>query len=382
MNKDYEPLIIDLKKSDPIRSTRGSLTLFLLALLMSIVSVTTFLLSSLYSKTSINTPFLEMVDLKTESTPAKTSTTPKSVSTPKPVSTAVKVSKEEPTSQTIQSPKSPVSSQKDSKLRTPNPEPSPKLSKEMSTGPGKNVKVPQVSKKDKGTDLKDPSVDKPPSVEETKIVEPKDTVVKPPERVQTERNRTSEPVGFGFITVRTVPENVAVYLNEKFIGTTPLIEFQVPAGRLPLKLVHQEAPPVYQSITVAPLQTVSVFQEFEKADPLDTMEGFQKYERIGSLIIKASSSGAEVYLTRASQEYRGYTPFVRDLPAGIYQLTVEKDGFKTVTRTIEVVEGKETEVFVTLKRLGVVYPDRRHLPNSVFPDYRSPRERRLERFYR
>jgi len=381
MDRDYEPLIIDLKKSDPIRSTRGSLTLFLLALLMGVVSVTTFLISSVYKGSPTQAPSLEIIDLKTDvdavKLPTKLEPSPAvnaeaSKSEPKPAPTGtVGAPKSEP-------PRKPVEAEP--VVSTPLPA---KPSEETPAPTDKSVGTSQAPKKDKGAGVKNSSGDKPPPVEEGKGLESKSPPVEPPERARTDRNRGPERgVGFGFITVRTVPENVSVYLNEKLIGTTPLIEFQVPAGRHELKLAYENARPLYQSITVDPLQTVSVFQEFEKVEPLDKAEEFQRFGKMGSVAISSSSSGAAVYLVGADRTYQGFTPFFKDLPEGTYQLSVQKDGFKTVKRTFEVTEGKTTEVFVTLKRLGIVYPDRRYIPETLLPNPRALEDRRPERPYR
>jgi hypothetical protein len=379
--KDYEPLIIDLKKSDPIRSARGSLTLFLLALLMGVVSATTFLIFTL-SKTPSPTPSSDTIHLKAEGQPGKVVAKQGS-----PPVTPTETSKAESMQPSPQSSDSGSSERKDSPTRTLEPKPSPKPAEEASTGSEKNITPTPIPKKDKGTGSRTSPGDKPSSAEEIKVSELKGNTEESSqrprsdrfslwgeikaaeqkgglgdrtERARPDRNRVPEPMGFGFITVRTIPENVSVYLNERLIGITPLIEFQVPAGRHELKLVYKNTPPVYQSITVNPLDTVSVFQRFEN---------------MGTLIVNSSSSGAEVSIDGT---YRGQTPLtIEDLPTGIYRLTVRKDGFETVTRTIEVVEGKTTEVFVTLKRLGLPYSDRRSFPYMGFPG-----ERRPERPYR
>jgi hypothetical protein len=381
--KDYEPLIIDLKKSDPIRSARGSLTLFLLALLMGIVSATTFLIFTLY-KTPSPTPSSEIIHLKTEGPAGKVAAKQES-----PPLLPTETPKAESMQQASRSSESGSSDRKDSSTRTPEPKLSPKPVEEASAGSDKTIAATPIPKKDKGTGSR--PGDKPSPAGEMKVSELKGNSEESSERTRSDRfslwgeikaaeqkgglgdrtergrfdrNRIPEPMGFGFITVRTIPENVSVYLNERLIGITPLIEFQVPAGRHELKLIYKDAPPISQLITVNPLDTVSVFQRFEN---------------MGTLIINSSSSGAEVSLDGT---YRGQTPLtIEDLPTGTYRLTVRKDGFETVTRTIEVVDGKATEVFVTLKRLGVPYPDRRPFPRMGFPNS-FPGERRPERPYR
>ncbi len=377
--KDYEPLIIDLKKSDPIRSARGSLTLFLLALLMGVVSAATFLIFTLY-KTPSPIPSSETIHLKTEGQPGKVLAKQES-----PPLLPTETSKAESLLQAARSSDSGSSDRKDSSTRAPEPKLSPKPAEEASAGPDKNITATPIPKKDKGpgswpslaegTKIPESKgnseessrrsrFDRPSLWGEIKVAEQKGGLEDRTERVRPDRNRIPEPMGFGFITVRTIPENVSVYLNERLIGITPLIEFQVPAGRHELKLVYKDTPPISQSITVNPLDTVSVFQRFEN---------------MGTLIINSSSSGAEVSLDGT---YQGQTPLtIEDLPTGTYRLTVRKDGFETVTRTIEVVDGKATEIFVTLKRLGVPYPDRRPFPRMGFPN-RFSGERRPERPYR
>ncbi len=207
---------------------------------------------------------------------------------------------------------------------------------------------------------------------------------------------------FGSISVNSSPENgMLIYLNDENTGkTTPATLEGVSSGTHTVKLISQWYQPQAKTVTVNDSQTTTVSFTMEPAfanitvktnPPADILvNGAKKatgsftdrlltgiyslkaeldkhYPVERQLIVEAgkpqnialdlkpktgrldiTSTPFDALVKLNGKEY-GTTPItVRDLLIGTYTLTLEKQGYGTITKTITIAEGQTTEVNETL----------------------------------
>ncbi|MDD5676078.1 MAG: PEGA domain-containing protein [Chitinivibrionales bacterium] len=140
----------------------------------------------------------------------------------------------------------------------------------------------------------------------------------------------------GMLTVKTDPEGVEVWVDDKYIGDAPIIAKKISPGRYTLKLVdpvgHSSAA---EEIFIENGQTTTI----EKA--IKT-----KY---GSLKVTTDPPGAQVYLLTQL----GQTPLNNDfIIPGKYRLEVtpSSPGYKTVTADVVIPKGETVTLNKILER--------------------------------
>jgi hypothetical protein len=99
----------------------------------------------------------------------------------------------------------------------------------------------------------------------------------------------------GTLTVKTDPQGIEVWLGDKFIGQSPVIDKKIKAGRYTLKLVD-------------PAQHTSTSEELLVQDGQPTVVERTIASKFGSLKITSSPQGADVYIATEL----GKTPVAND----------------------------------------------------------------------
>lgn len=144
---------------------------------------------------------------------------------------------------------------------------------------------------------------------------------------------------FAPITFTSTPAGADVSINEEVVGQTPLTT-DVPAGSHLIALTRSGFKSWRGDLTVQPdiaqeLETVVL----ERAD--------------GTISVKSTPTGASVTV---SGRYYGITPIKLKLrPGSAYQLAVNKAGFQTASRTLDVISNEGQSISLNLKpNLGVI----------------------------
>jgi len=134
------------------------------------------------------------------------------------------------------------------------------------------------------------------------------------------------------LSVRTTPPNVTVYLDDRNVGRTPLSGF-VGAGQHTLRLERDGFISTTRTITIDRGETRTL------RDTLQTARG--------TVVVNTLPDSAAVQL---GDQALGRTPVSEKVQAGTYDLRVERDGYVTVERTVNVSAGDEQRLNIDLQR--------------------------------
>jgi hypothetical protein len=140
----------------------------------------------------------------------------------------------------------------------------------------------------------------------------------------------------GSLTVKTDPDGIEVWLDDKYIGDSPILDKKLKAGRYALKLVD----PVQHTSTVEDV--------FIQAGELTMVEKTIK-SRYGSLKINSDPEGADVYVLTSL----GKTPVSNDfIIPGKYRLEIkhENKSYDKVVDDIVVPKGETVVLNKTLPK--------------------------------
>jgi hypothetical protein len=138
----------------------------------------------------------------------------------------------------------------------------------------------------------------------------------------------------GTLNVKTDPDGIEVWLDDKYIGDSPVIDKKLKAGRYSLKLVD-------------PIQhTSSVEEVFIQANEQTVVEKTMK-SRFGSLKVNSDPEGADVSILTSL----GKTPLSNDfIVPGKYRLEINRQGCKPTVADIVVPKGEVASVQKTLEK--------------------------------
>jgi hypothetical protein len=142
----------------------------------------------------------------------------------------------------------------------------------------------------------------------------------------------------GTLTVKTDPDGIEVWLDDKYIGDSPVIDKKLKAGKYSLKLVD-------------PIQhTSSVEEVFIQTNEQTVVEKTMK-SRFGSLKINSDPEGADVSILTSL----GKTPLSNDfIIPGKYRLEISRQGCKPSVTDIVVPKGEIASVQKTLEKKNVL----------------------------
>jgi hypothetical protein len=140
----------------------------------------------------------------------------------------------------------------------------------------------------------------------------------------------------GALTVKTTPEGIEVWLDDKYVGDTPIIDKKLKAGRYGVKLVD-------------PIQHTSVIEEVliqaEKSTVIEkTMKG-----KFGSLKVSSDPEAANVYLLTSL----GKTPVSNDfMNPGKYHLEIRHPNarYAPMAEDITIPRGEVVTLSKTLEK--------------------------------
>jgi hypothetical protein len=140
----------------------------------------------------------------------------------------------------------------------------------------------------------------------------------------------------GAITVKTDPDGIEVWLDDKYIGDSPVMAKKLKAGRYSLKLVD-------------PVQHTSTVEEvFIQANEQTVIEKTIK-SRYGSLKLSSDPEGADVYILTSL----GKTPVSNDfIIPGKYRLEVrhQNKSYDKIVEDVVVSKGETVTLNKTLPK--------------------------------
>jgi hypothetical protein len=137
----------------------------------------------------------------------------------------------------------------------------------------------------------------------------------------------------GTLTVKTDPEGIEIWLGDKFIGQSPVIEKRIRPGRYTLKLVD-------------PAQHTSSSEELLVQDGEPTVVERTISSKFGSLKITSSPQGADVYIATEL----GKTPVANDfMNPGRYRIEIRPSNSWFQTTVTEVTIPKGQTVYIDQK---------------------------------
>ena len=142
--------------------------------------------------------------------------------------------------------------------------------------------------------------------------------------------------GEGTLTVKTDPEGIEVWLNDQFIGQSPIIEKKIKAGRYSLKLVD-------------PAQHTSTNEEVLITENEETVVDRTITTKFGSLRVTSQPEGAEVSIATEL----GKTPVANDfMNPGRYRLELRPGNSRYLPKVTEVTitKGEVVSIEETLKK--------------------------------
>ena len=137
----------------------------------------------------------------------------------------------------------------------------------------------------------------------------------------------------GFLTVKTDPDGIEVWLDEKFLGQSPIIEKKIKAGRYSLKLID-------------PAQHSSTNEEVFIQDGDTVVIDRTITSKFGSLKVDSDPEGADVAIATDL----GKTPLTNDfMNPGKYRIEIRAPNSRYCTSAAEITIPKGETVSINQK---------------------------------
>lgn len=146
----------------------------------------------------------------------------------------------------------------------------------------------------------------------------------------------SSPFADGFLTVRTDPEGIEVWLDDNFVGDSPIIDKKLKSGRYSLKLVD-------------PVQHSSTVEEIYIQDNENTVIEKTIKSKFGTLKVTSVPEGADVSIATEL----GPTPVSNDfMNPGKYRLEIRHPDAKyhPIVEEIVIPRGESVSLSKTLEK--------------------------------
>ncbi|MBO8183446.1 MAG: PEGA domain-containing protein [Archaeoglobus sp.] len=138
----------------------------------------------------------------------------------------------------------------------------------------------------------------------------------------------------GYLTVYSTPSSAEVYVNEEYIGTTPITNYKMPTGTYTILVKKAGYNDYTSAITIEAGKTEVVNAELVL--------------KTASLSVYSTPSGASVYI---GGDYKGQTPLTLEVPPGTYTIEIRKTDYKSHTETITIQAGEKRQINVQLEAL-------------------------------
>jgi hypothetical protein len=148
--------------------------------------------------------------------------------------------------------------------------------------------------------------------------------------------------GRGSLSVQATPDDSDVFINDRRTGEAPYEWSNLPVGKYDVRVSRQGY--------------AAVSRVLEVKDGSMTSEVFPLVRDTGTLTVDTVPGGLPVQLapemnwdgSESIKPFETKAPIERTLPTGNYQLTVEREGFDPVVRTISISRGETTRKTVSM----------------------------------
>ncbi|HON10943.1 MAG TPA: PEGA domain-containing protein [Chitinispirillaceae bacterium] len=140
----------------------------------------------------------------------------------------------------------------------------------------------------------------------------------------------------GILSVITEPESIEVWINNDFLGLSPVIDKKMPEGTYQIKLVD-------------PLQRSSVYEQISISKNTRTIVEKKIDSRFGCLKVSSVPQGAKVFLSTEL----GTTPLVNEfMNPGTYSLRIQHPDtrYDPLSRSITIKQGDTVSLNESLER--------------------------------
>ncbi|SDF80476.1 PEGA domain-containing protein [Methanolobus vulcani] len=141
----------------------------------------------------------------------------------------------------------------------------------------------------------------------------------------------------GSVSVSTTPSGAKVYIDDKYIGASPLTS----TGLLPGSHAISISMNGYRDVSDTFIINADSSSSYKKL----------LVKQNGNIDIDSTPSGAKVYL---SGSYKGVTPlYLESISPDTYNINVVKDGYKDLQRTVTVKDGSTVSVSASLEKMSI-----------------------------
>jgi len=142
------------------------------------------------------------------------------------------------------------------------------------------------------------------------------------------------------LSITTNPDGAMLYLDSKYIGTSPLENFAVDPGKFPLKI---------EKLGFISLDTSLTVQK-GAANSLSFVLNKKQLGETGGLKITSNPAAASVWI---NQEFVGSTPYENtELEVGSYKIIIRKKGFADFNSSVKITADKTATVNSKLAPVG------------------------------
>jgi len=142
------------------------------------------------------------------------------------------------------------------------------------------------------------------------------------------------------LSITTNPDGAMLYLDSKYIGTSPLENFAVDPGKFPLKI---------EMLGFISLDTSLTIQK-GAANSLSFVLSKKELGATGGIKITSNPSAASVWI---NQEFIGSTPYENaELEVGNYKIIIRKKGFADFNSSVKITTDKTATVNSKLVPVG------------------------------
>ncbi|ACS33484.1 DUF2341 domain-containing protein [Thermococcus gammatolerans] len=138
----------------------------------------------------------------------------------------------------------------------------------------------------------------------------------------------------GYLTVHTSPSGAKVYVDGKYIGTTPIENYQLSIGHHVVKLSKDGYISQEVGVLINPEETTKINRALVPEH--------------ATLTIESEPSGARVYINSVN---RGKTPLSLNLSPGTYSVEVALEGYKPYKTSVSLNGGDKRTISATLTPL-------------------------------
>ncbi len=172
---------------------------------------------------------------------------------------------------------------------------------------------------------------------------------------------------FGHLTVYSTPTNAEVYVDEDYIGKTPLKGYKLSTGTHTIKLVKDGYEDYVKTVKINPGETTKIEATLLEAK--------------ATLKITSDPSEASVYV---DDSYKGTTPLTLQLSPGTHSVKLSKNDYEDYTTSVTLNPGESKTISATLTPTfgylsidstpqgAKVYIDDSYVGDTPLKDYKLP----------